>query len=184
MADEVQPEALLNINCKLQSDFPTTFSWLESKKVTLHPGQTLLIAFRYLITILYQITILRIRKALHSWTTRSLPIAKRTWSRKFILVEVSTILESTLSVFLERRAQVQEVQIHTSPNFQAILSIPKQYLPSISAFITCPSAPPDHPTRFTSPSGKGKEKAADPSITDFVPMQGTISEGAKTRQCT
>ena len=61
---------------------------------------------------------------------------------------------------------------------------PAKAISSISAFTAGPSALPDHPARFTSPSGKGKEKAADTSITDFVPMQGTIADRAKTRQRT
>ena len=61
---------------------------------------------------------------------------------------------------------------------------PAKAISSISAFTAGPSAIPDLPARFTSPSGKGKEKAADTSITDFAPMQGTIADRAKTRQRT
>ena len=64
---------------------------------------------------------------------------------------------------------------------------PAKAISSISAFTAGPSVLPDHPARFTSPgvfSDKGKEKAADTSITEFVPMPGTIADRAKTRQRT
>jgi hypothetical protein len=61
---------------------------------------------------------------------------------------------------------------------------PIKAISSISAFTAGPSALPDHPARFISPSGKGKVKAADTSITDFVSMPGTIADRAKARQRT